>query len=230
MNKLDHLCPRVAVVEDDAELQGLLAEELSARGCEVVGLGSAEELYRHMSVHTLDIVVLDLGLPGESGLAASTHLRQLSSIGIIILTGRRDRAAIAKAAADSADLFLTKPVDFDLLGTAVLGLHRRLMVPRPQGRSRVWALSDGGWTLQGPSGATLPLSSAERMVLSRLFEHPGTPVSRAVLIEALSDEPWDFDPHRLDVLMHRLRGKVANTFSSALPLRAVRGVGYVLTP
>ena len=140
MNKLDHLCPRVAVVEDDAELQGLLAEELSLRGCEVVGLGSAEELYRHMSVHTLDIVVLDLGLPGESGLAASTHLRQLSSIGIIILTGRRDRAAIAKAAADTADLFLTKPVDFDLLGTAVLGLHSRLMVPRPQGRSRVWAL------------------------------------------------------------------------------------------
>ena len=61
MNKLDHLCPRVAVVEDDRELQSILVEELSMRGCEVVGLGSAEELYRHMSVHPLDIVVLDLG-------------------------------------------------------------------------------------------------------------------------------------------------------------------------
>lgn len=54
----------MAIVEDDTELQSILAEELSLRGCEVVGLGSAEELCRHMSVHTLDIVAVDLGLSG----------------------------------------------------------------------------------------------------------------------------------------------------------------------
>jgi two-component system response regulator PhoP len=227
--------PRVAVVEDEDELRGMIVDELSERGYDVVGLASAEALYRHMSVQALDIVVLDIGLPGESGLEAASHLRQLASVVIILLTGRGGKKLMAKSLAMGADLFLTKPIDYDVLALAVANLHRRL-APAMNGAALddqdapTWSLSDAGWTLHGPDARTLALSEAERTILARLLERPGTPVSRKALIEVLTDQPWDFDPHRLDVLVHRLRGKVNSRFSQPLPLRAVRRIGYVFAP
>lgn len=225
--------PRVAVVEDEDELRGLIVDELCERGCCVVGLASAEALYRHMSVHALDIVVLDIGLPGENGFGVAAHLRQLASVGIIMLTARGGRKVMAQGLMEGADLFLIKPVDYDVLAAAVFNLHRRLAThdaPAKREPARGWALADGGWTLRGPDSRALALSAAERTVLMRLFEQPGVPVSRNALIEALTDEPWDFDPHRLDVLMHRLRGRAGSVFAEPLPLRVVRGTGYLLAP
>ena len=235
MSQHDLPSPRVAVVEDEDELRGLIVEELSERGYDVVGLASAEALYRHMSVQALDIVVLDIGLPGESGLGVASHLRQLASVGIILLTGRGGKKLMAQSFAVGADLFLTKPVDYDVLAVAVANLHRRLApaingAPSHGPRALAWSLSDAGWTLHGPDARTLALSEAERTILARLLEQPGTPVSRTALIDVLTDQPWDFDPHRLDVLVHRLRGKVNSRFSQPLPLRAVRGIGYVFAP
>lgn len=227
--------PRIAVVEDEDELRDLIVAELAGRGYCVVGLESAEALYRHMSVHTLDIVVLDIGLPGEDGLGVASHLRQLTSVGIILLTGRGGNGAMAQGLAKGADLFLVKPVDHDVLATAVVNLHRRLttqstLADGQEAAAQAWMLSDGGWTLHGPGSRTLALSSAERTVLMRLFQQPSMPISKNELIEALTDQPWGFDPHRMDVLMHRLRGRVNNAFAKPLPLRVVRGIGYILKP
>jgi two-component system response regulator PhoP len=235
MSQPDLLFPRVAVVEDDEELRALIVGELSERGYDVVGLPSAEALYRHMSVQTLDILVLDIGLPGESGLGVASHLRRLDSVGVILLTGRGGKKLVAQSFAMGADLFLTKPIDYDVLAAAVANLYRRLAPATndPPLEEQVvpgWSLSDAGWTLHGPDARTLALSEAERILLARLLEQPGVPVSRTDLIQRLTDQPWDFDPHRLDVLVHRLRGKVNSHFSQPLPLRAVRGVGYVFTP
>ncbi|KRA46526.1 response regulator transcription factor [Pseudoxanthomonas sp. Root630] len=235
MSQPDSLSPRIAVVEDEDELRTLIVGELSERGYDAVGLASAEALYRHMSVQALDIVVLDIGLPGESGLEAASHLRQLDSVGIILLTGRGGRKLMAKSLEMGADLFLTKPIDYDVLAVAVANLYRRLApsmndAPLDEHVAEGWSLSDAGWTLHGPDAMTLALSEAERTILARLLEQPGVPVSRADLIQMLTDQPWDFDPHRLDVLVHRLRGKVNSSFSRPLPLRAVRGVGYVFAP
>ncbi|MEL1265733.1 response regulator transcription factor [Pseudoxanthomonas putridarboris] len=227
--------PRVVVVEDEDELRELVVDDLRARGYAVVGLPSAEALYRHMSVHALDIVVLDIGLPGENGFGVAAHLRQLARVGIIMLTARGGGSAMAQGLAEGADLFLTKPVDYDVLAVAIANLHRRLAAGElpPGGQSepaRAWSLSDNGWTLHGPDTRTLALSEAERTILVKLFEQPGEPIARTLLIEALTDQPWDFDPHRLDMLVHRLRARAGSVFAQPLPLRAIRGTGYVLTP
>lgn len=227
--------PRVAVVEDMTELLNLLVGELRLRRCEVVGLDSAEALYRHMSVHKLDIVVLDIGLPGENGLDVASHLKQLSSVGIIMLTGQRGKQVMAEGMRGGADIFLTKPVDYDILSAAVFNLHRRLsehvvgkgLDPEP---TEKWSLVGGGWTLRSPESGVMTLNASERTILLKLFAQPGTPLSRESLIEALTDDPTEFDPHRLEVLIHRLRMKARSTLSAALPLRSVRGIGYVLTP
>ncbi|MCI1058800.1 response regulator transcription factor [Stenotrophomonas maltophilia] len=228
---------RVAVVDDD-EHKELITADLGSRGYSVQGFSTAEALYRHLSVHRVDIVVLDVGLPGESGFSAAAHLRQLASVGIIMLTGHTSAKAMQRGFSEGADIYLTKPVDYDVLGAAVANLHRRLVefAPAPSpvpSRSRTpsmqWTLADGGWTLRGPEAAALSLSDQERVLLSLLFEKLGETVLRTRLMAALSEQPQDFDPHRLDALVYRLRNRVRSVCGQDLPLRSVRGTGYVLT-
>lgn len=229
---------RIAIAEDDDELRALMVSELAERGFEVAGFASAELLYRHLAVHRCDVVVLDVVLPGEDGYAVAAHLRHLASVGILMLTARGGADAMARGLTSGADLYLVKPVDFDVLAAGIDSLRRRLRagdtspeapadaVPgaRPAGP---WSLIAGGWTLRAPRGQELSLSEAERAFLQPLLAQPGRTVARETLIAGMTDDPHDFDPHRLEVLLHRLRLRVRNLTGLALPLRAVRGSGYL---
>lgn len=225
---------RVAVVEDDPELRGMLVSELADRRALPVGLDSSEALYRHLVANPCDIVVLDLMLPGEDGYAAAAHLRQASPVGIVMLTGRGAPRDVARGLTEGADLYLVKPVDMEVLAAGLLTLRRRLQaaaapVPAAPEAPR-WRMEAAGWRLRAPDGACLELAAAERAFLRALFAAPGQPVDRDVLIAAITDTPWDFDPHRLEMLVHRLRARVRRVTGMALPVRALRGVGYLILP
>ncbi|WP_421567659.1 response regulator transcription factor [Stenotrophomonas sp. PD6] len=226
---------QVWVVEDDPELRALLLDDLAWRGATVRGLGSAEALYRALLSDRCDIVVLDVGLPGEDGYAVASHLRASGSIGIVMLTGRGDARDMALGLNQGADLYLVKPPDMDVLAAGLHSLRRRLpsaalvaaaTAPPPP---PCWRLADDDWTLHAPTAATLALTVMERGVLQRLFVAAGVAVTREQLIANLTDAPWDFDPHRLDVLVHRLRTRVRSATGVELPIRALRGQGYLLT-
>ena len=131
LSKVQASAPRVAVVEDADELRDLAVDDLASRGCVVTGLASAEALYRDMSIHAVDVVVLDIGLPGESGFGVAAHLRQLSRIRIIRLTGRGGPATMQRCLAEGADAFLAKQVDYDALASAVTRLHRQRLAVEP---------------------------------------------------------------------------------------------------
>jgi two-component system response regulator PhoP len=223
----------VWVVEDDPELLALLLDDLAWRGASVRGLGSAEALYRALLSDRCDIVVLDVGLPGEDGYAVASHLRASASIGIVMLTGRGDARDMAQGLTQGADLYLVKPPDMDVLAAGLHSLRRRLPTARTEPAALVtpsrWEMSGDGWTLHAPSGASLALTAMERGVLQQLFAAAGVAVSREQLIAHVTDTPWDFDPHRLDVLVHRLRARVRSATSVELPIRALRGQGYLLT-
>jgi DNA-binding response OmpR family regulator len=221
----------VAVVEDDVELrEAILVPALAAAGHQVIGVGSAVELYRTLVADRLDIVVLDVGLPGESGFEIARHLRAYSSIGIILLTGRSSAADRVRGLDLGADVYLPKPFDTEVLCATVRSLARRLASTQAlAGPShRGWSLGADGWQLVTPNGKALELNMAERQLLRVLFAALHTPVPRERLIAHLTDDAYAFDPHRLDMLVHRLRRKVAEAGAPELPLRAVRGVGYVL--
>ncbi|MCL6711025.1 response regulator transcription factor [Pseudomonas sp. R2.Fl] len=221
---------RIAVTEDDDELRELLVSELAERGFQAVGFASAEALYRHLAVQSCDIVLLDIGLPGEDGYAVARHLHQIASVGIVMLTARGKSDDMARGLSTGADLYLVKPVDMDVLAAGIASLRRRL-----SGSERItaaepaprWALVAGGWKLRTPDGVELSLGEAERVFLRMLFEQPGEPVDRERLIAGMTESPADFDPHRLEVLLHRLRQRVRAASGHALPLRAVRGIGYL---
>lgn len=222
---------QIAVVEDDEEFRELMVSDLSSRGFAVVGMESAEALYRHMTVKRCHIVVLDIGLPGEDGYSAARHLRQMSSVGIIMLTARGDSGDMARGFDTGADLYLVKPVDLDVLAAAVTSLLRRL-APATEpvnNKNNGWSLAASGWSLRPPVGDEVALGEAERAFLQPLFANPGRPVARDTLIGEITDQPWDFDPHRLEVLVHRLRARVRAATGLTLPIRAVRGIGYLFT-
>lgn len=126
---------RVAVVEDDDALRDLLVADLADRGVLAYGVASAEELYRQMVVSPVDVVVLDLGLPGEDGHSVSRHLRRRGDVGIVVVTGRGGRRGLEQAMRNGADLFIAKPVDTDALVAAVEALHQACangrLLPRP---------------------------------------------------------------------------------------------------
>jgi DNA-binding response OmpR family regulator len=84
--------------------------------------------------------------------------------------------------------------------------------------------------LTAPSGSTVPLSQAERQVMALLMASRGAPVSREVLIAHLTGDVEAFDPHRLEMLVFRLRQKCRQACGQDLPLRTVRGAGYLLEP
>ncbi|WP_313458624.1 response regulator transcription factor [Stenotrophomonas sp.] len=225
----------VWVVEDDPELLALSVDELRWRGAQVRGLDSAEALYRHLAVERCDIVVLDIGLPGEDGYAVARHLRSMAEIGIVMLTGRGSTHDMTHGLAQGADVYLVKPVAGDLLAAALVSLRRRLHrgapsatgAPAPSVPS--WQLQSDGWSLQAPNGKALALTGAERGFLRALMVTSSAPVERETLIAAVTDTPWDFDPHRLDVLVHRLRSRVQSATGLVLPVRALRGAGYLWT-
>lgn len=228
---------RVLVLEDDDVLrEDILIPGLMDYGFDVAGACTSADLYRHMLSSQYDIAVLDIGLPGEDGITVARHLRQLSSMGIVMLTGNHERSDHVRALAAGADTYLSKPVDIEVLAASLHSLARRLRTPvastgeekasyDPTPPRREWRLETDDWCLVSPANATIALSGSERCALQQLIMAKGAAVPREELIATLCKDIYDFDPHRLEMLVYRLRRK-AREQGESLPLVTVRGIGY----
>lgn len=227
---------RILVVEDDPELrEQILRPGLHEAGYDTTGAGSAMEAYRAMLSYDYSMFVVDVGLPDEDGFALAAHVRTLATdAGIIMLTGRlRSHQDQARGLDQGADAYLTKPVDIEVLAATVRSILRRLArAAEPQNALAAtgWSLDMSNWSLVAPGGARVRLTHAERVVLDLLFASPSETVPRKTLVAHLTRDIHDFDPHRLEMLVHRLRRKALEETGAKLPLSAVRGLGYVLTP
>lgn len=228
---------RILVLEDDEVLrEHILVPGLIDYGFDVTGAATSADLYRHMLSSQYDIALLDIGLPGEDGITVARHLRQLSSMGIIMLTGNHERGDHVRALEAGADTYLSKPVDIEVLAASLHSLARRLRSSagacEEQRTSyeltpprREWRLETDDWCLVSPGNATIALSGSERCVLQQLMMAKGMAVPREELIATLCKNVYEFDPHRLEMLVYRLRRKTREQGES-LPLVTVRGIGY----
>ena len=223
--------PTLAVVEDDRTFrEEVLLPVLTHSGFSVVGMAGALELYRSMTLRSYDLVLLDIGLPDEDGFSIAAHLRRLSPrIGIVMLTGYDSGQDRMRGLRAGADAYLPKPVDMEEVVTTLHNLARWI-VPETNGaptRTK-WRLDERGWCILTPGGVEIEMNLAERQVMATMAASAGIPVQRETLIASLVKNAYDFDPHRLEVLIHRLRKKCQQLAEEELPLRAVRGIGYVL--
>ncbi|WP_445144964.1 response regulator transcription factor [Dyella sp. Tek66A03] len=227
---------RVAVLEDDPDLrEAILLPGLRDFGFDVSGAGTAAELYRHMLKNTFDMVVLDIGLPDEDGLSVVRHLQELPDLGIVMLTGNHSRNDRVRALRDGADAYLAKPADIEVLAATLHSLSRRMRgrtapevaFEKPANANARWHLDTDGWCLVSPRGEVIALGAPERILLNTLIAAAGAPVEREALIASLTKDVYNFDPHRLDMLIHRLRRKISKCTNEAVPLLTARGSGYV---
>lgn len=222
---------RVALLEDDAALrERILLPGLANFGFAVTGMETAAALWAALDSATFDIVILDVGLPDADGFVVAGDIRaRFPGIGIVMLTGRGDTPDRVRGLTQGADAYLAKPVEIELLAATLHSLARRLQGVQPAQAIKRWHLDANGWCLVTPSGSAVALTKTERRVVERLIAAPGQLITRDELIAALTSNVFDFDTHRLDSLIYRLRRKVTDVSGESLPLSAVHGEGYVLT-
>lgn len=232
---------RVAVVGADIGQRDGLLPELARDGFEVEVFGDATGFYRRALARAFDLLIVDVDLPDEDGLGIVAHMREADPrLGVVVLASAATRDRHLQALRMGSDAFFPRPIDLELLMASLRGLARRLdaagskpPAPAPsalRGASAGWRLAPDGWSMATPTGQLLSLTRPERTVMLLLDEHRGQPVERRRLVAALTPDAMEFDPHRLDALVHRIRRKagIVAPDASPLPLLSVRGTGYVL--
>ena len=194
---MTHPKPRIAIVEDDTDQLHNIEEFLLDCGYDVWGVGSAEAFYKGFTMHPVDVVILDIGLPGEDGLSVASLLKSKPEVGVIILSARdalTDRLAGMRA---GADRYFVKPVNLLELVANIDATASRLVptamatpgtpaAPVPHaGAAASWVLTAKDWVLTSPQGKSLQLTTHELMFVQQLIRADGQPVSKRELTEHL---------------------------------------------
>lgn len=220
------MLPRVAIVEDDPDLLDSILEFLRAQAYPAWGAGSAEAFYKRLAVESADVVVLDIGLPGEDGLSICQYLRTHDQrIGIIFVTARGLRDDRLTGLEAGADAYLVKPVDMDELVLLLkrFGQRGALADAAP---SAAWRLARHEWQLVAPDGRVLKLTAREHQLLALLVGAAGAIVSKRELSEALFGARVRLGEDRLEVMLSRLRKKGSAACGQPLPIRTAHAEGY----
>lgn len=230
--------PHIAVVDDEVDITVLLAGYLSQHGFRVSQLHSGSELLALMAVDPAALVLLDLGLGAEDGLALARDIRLRWRCGVVILTGRSDAIDKVVGLELGADDYVTKPFELRELVARVKAVLRRIdpaegspvaqPVPSPRLRFDRWILDLPGRRLFDDAGTEVTLTGGEFDLLATFVEHPGRVLSRDFLLEATRGrEAGPFD-RTIDVQVGRLRKKLEEEAENPQIIKSVRGAGYVL--
>jgi two-component system phosphate regulon response regulator OmpR len=221
--------PHLLVVDDDERLRALLQRYLSSNGYRVSAAPGAQEARALMKSMEFDMLILDVMMPGESGLELTRSVRQDSSVPILMLTARGDPEDRIAGLEQGADDYLPKPFEPRELLLRVNSLLRRaapVEVPL-QGPVRMGeALFDPGTSRLTRSGRPVKLTGAEAALLQLFATHAGRPFSRTELCKRLNVAL----ERSIDVQVTRLRRKIEEDPKLPLYLQTVRGVGYMLVP
>ncbi len=221
---------KILIIEDDVELSMILSSYLTKHGMEVI---SAEDPYLGMSLltqHDFDLIILDLTLPGMDGLEVVEKIRESSNIPIIISSARDDITDKVIGLERGADDYMPKPYDPRELVTRIKTILRRtnVAVEPKEVEEELFSLDQEGRVIEF-GGTMLDLTAAEFDVLAMLIQHKNGSVSREQLIyesEHIDDES---SIKNIDVIISRIRNKIAALDDAHTYIKPVRGVGYLLT-
>jgi two-component system OmpR family response regulator len=230
MDRADH----VLVVDDDAEIRKLLGEYLERNGFRVSLATDGVQMRRALERSRPDIVVLDLMLPGDSGLTLCRDLRVESSLPVIMLTARADEVDRIVGLEMGADDYLSKPFSPRELLARIKSILRRTRGLAPA-RGDAQRLRFAGWTLDlaarqlvAADGVVVALSGAEFRLLSVFLEHPNRVLDRNQLMDlTVGRDGAPFD-RSIDVQVSRLRVRLRDDAREPRIIKTVRSEGYVL--
>ena len=219
---------RIVACEDQPVMREYIVSGLAHLGITTAGVCDGEQLEAFLGEHPIDIVILDIGLPGEDGYSIATRLRrERPLLGIVMLTARDKTDDRVLGLDCGADLYFAKPVDIRELASALRSLNRRLRLHQPATHAPCWRLEPMRSVLLTPTGEEVALTDNELRFLVPLLEQPGAVVDREKLFQSLDQVPDIYAMRRMETLLSRLRTKVLTVSpTEPLPVRARHGRGY----
>jgi two-component system OmpR family response regulator len=231
MTRQDH----ILIVDDDAEIRGLLSEYLQKQGYRATAVADGKGLRAAVGTSHPDVIILDLMLPGEDGLALCRDLRARSDVPIIMLTARGDETDRIVGLELGADDYVAKPFSpRELLARIKSVLRRARSLPENLKPQEVACYRFAGWTLDvatrnlaAPDRIVIPLSGTEFRLLRIFLDHPNRVLTRDQLIDLmLSRDAAPFD-RAIDVQVSRLRHRLREDAKDPAIIKTVRSQGYV---
>lgn len=223
---------RILVVDDDEGLRELLVRYLSDNGYVAAGVADGQAMKRHLSTHPVDLILLDVMLPGEDGLSLARDLGTHGGPPIIMLSARGEEVDRIVGLEVGADDYLPKPFSHrELLARVAAVLRRRQPAPAT-GRLRRFGPFEVDLEAHRltRNGEEIDVSGAEFALLKVLIENPDRVLGRDALVELLKGyERAPFD-RMVDVRVTRLRRKIEPDPAHPVYLRTVWGEGYIFSP
>ncbi|NBN63385.1 response regulator [Microvirga tunisiensis] len=223
----------ILIVEDDPEIGTLMERHLTSHGWRVSVARSGAEMEQQMATNRIDLVVLDLMLPGEDGLSICHRLRAASAIPIIIVSAKSDDFDRVIGLEVGADDYLAKPFNPRELIARIRALFRRMDLGAAMPSVQARRLSFDGWTLDcvahtlhSPRGSVVTLTPAELALLQVFCERPGRVLSRDQLVDLTTGVGTSSTGRNIDILVSRLRSKLDPSSSGGQYIRTVRAGGY----
>jgi len=231
--------PRVLMLDDNPRIRAMLARYLEEQGLVVSSAANGAEMRERLGQDQVDLVLLDLVMPGEDGFALAREIRSMSDIGIIFVTGRSDMVDAVVGLELGADDYITKPFHLREVLARTKSVLRRLQ-PRPEpAQADPWnreeqRLSFEGWRLfvdrrqlTSPEGSDTVLTTSEFNLLLTFLKNAGRVLTRDALMDLTHGREWEAFDRAIDVLVARLRRKIEPDPKNPTFIKSVRGVGYV---
>ena len=232
---------QVLVVDDDAGVRTLLQDYLGDHGYAVRLCEDAAGARQALAQRVPQVVLLDVGLPGEDGLSLARHIREHHDIGIIMISGAGDTIDRIVGLEVGADDYVSKPFEPRELRARLKSVARRYLpaartVSTPVADSRpklaigqCW-LDLARYQLQDRDGNEIPVTVTEFELLRAFAERPNHPLSRDQILNLTMNRDWDPNDRSVDIRIARLRKKIEPDPEHPCHLKTVRGIGYMFVP
>ncbi|MGM8062714.1 response regulator [Vogesella indigofera] len=226
---------RLLIVDDDPEIRSLLGQYLQAYAMHCTCVGDGVAMRAALAEQRFDLVILDLMLPGEDGLALCRQIRSEGELPIIMLTARGEATDRVVGLELGADDYVVKPFDpRELVARIHTVLRRSLRGNTGGGGNPQQDVHFDGWTLSHlkrelttPQQLLVPLSNAEYRLLCTFLERPQRILSREQLLDAARGRTVEAFDRSIDLLVSRLRQKLGDDPKAPRLLKTVRGEGYL---
>lgn len=231
----------ILVVDDDADVRELLSDYLSDQGYDVTTNDTAEALRNTLAEQVPDVVLLDIGLPGEDGLSLARYVREHHDVGIIMISGAGETVDRIIGLEVGADDYVTKPFDPRELHARIKSVLRRYQnksEPPPVSKDEVTSAAGNiqfgiglldleSCQLLNEKGGEIPVTAMEFELLKVFAESPNRPLSRDQLLNLTQNRDWDPYDRSIDIRITRLRRKIEPDPAKPTVLKTIRGMGYM---
>jgi len=232
----------VLVVDDDIDIQELLADYLEDNGFKVTSAGDASSMHERIEENVPDVVLMDIGLPGEDGLSLTRYLREHLDIGVIVISGSGETLDRIIGLEVGADDYIPKPFDPRELRARIKNVIRRyqrlekpLQATQRSNQDTIINLAHCRLNIESHQllnneNDEIPLTAMEFDLLKTFIERPNRPLTRDQLLNITQNRDWDPYDRSIDIRITRLRRKLEQDPNKPQIIRTVRGVGYMYVP